>query len=382
MAAKKRTILIVTKHAESKGGVVNYYRNFFRIFEDDNFTLEWFTIGSRPDQYNNRLNRKFAYLVEAVLDVLRFLFLLVRRGDIKIVQVNPSFIPIPVVRDGIFLRLAKLTGKKTIAFFRGWSKEYEAKVKASKTLQSRILRLYGAADHIFLLAEKFKSVLTEIGIDPNKMEITRTMFDKSNLFRKVDNGGKELKFIYLGRVSEPKGVLDILEALFFLKEKGVTLKFKIYGHFTTPELQSKVSKILEERGPIDELEIGGYLDGELKFKMLSEADVFVFPSHNEGCPNALIEALASGLFCIGTPVGAIDELVIDHKSGLIVPVNNHMALAEKLLWCLDNPSRVRESGKQNADYAADFLEQGKIIARFKKVYNQLSTIDTPGNFGK
>lgn len=382
MAAKKRTILIVTKHAESKGGVVNYYRNLFRIFEDDNFTLEWFTIGSRPDQYNNRLNRKFAYLVEAVLDVLRFLFLLVRRGDIKIVQVNPSFIPIPVVRDGIFLRLAKLTGKKTIAFFRGWSKEYEAKVKASKTLQSRILRLYGAADHIFLLAEKFKSVLTEIGIDPNKMEITRTMFDKSNLFRKVDNGGKELKFIYLGRVSEPKGVLDILEALFFLKEKGVTLKFKIYGHFTTPELQSKVSKILEERGPIDELEIGGYLDGELKFKMLSEADVFVFPSHNEGCPNALIEALASGLFCIGTPVGAIDELVIDHKSGLIVPVNNHMALAEKLLWCLDNPSRVRESGKQNADYAADFLEQGKIIARFKKVYNQLSTIDTPGNFGK
>lgn len=380
--AKKKTILIVTKHPDSKGGVVNYYRNFFRIFEDDNFNLEWFTVGSRPDQYNNRLNRKFAYIIETICDLLRFTFLLIRREDIKIVQVNPSFIPIPILRDSVFLRLAKLAGMKTIAFFRGWSKEYEEEVKRSLKLQSRIQRFYGEADHIFTLADKFKSVLSEFGLSPNKIEVTRTMFDKRDLFNKIENANKELRFVYLGRISEPKGVLDIIDAIVYLKGKGISLNFNIYGHFTTPELKNKVARILEQKGPIDGLKIAGYVDGKDKYRMLSEADVFVFPSHNEGCPNALIEAMASGLFCLGTPVGAIDELIIDGKSGFIVPVKNSIAIADKLTWCVNNRERVREFGKVNAQYAADFLEQEKIISRFKEVYSALTENHASGNFDK
>ena len=104
---------------------------------------------------------------------------------------------------------------------------------------------------------------------------------------------------------------------------------------------------------------------------VSILDVFVFPSHNEGCPNALIEAMASGLYCICTSVGAMDELIIDKHSGRIVPINKPNAIAKELLWCLENPNEIRQNGPINANMAFKDLEQAVVISRFKKIYTSL-----------
>lgn len=115
----KKTILIVTKHPESKGGVINYYNHFFKVFNSDEFDLKWFTIGSRPENYQNRSERKLSYIFEFLKDIFSFIILLIKNRNIAIVQVSPSFIPVPLVRDGVYLFIAKIFRKKTITFIRG-----------------------------------------------------------------------------------------------------------------------------------------------------------------------------------------------------------------------------------------------------------------------
>jgi len=70
---------------------------------------------------------------------------------------------------------------------------------------------------------------------------------------------------------------------------------------------------------------------------LAGLDAFVLPSVSEGCPNVLMEAMAVGVPCVATRVGATDILVGNGVSGLLVPYGNSDALAEALATVREDP---------------------------------------------
>jgi L-malate glycosyltransferase len=63
---------------------------------------------------------------------------------------------------------------------------------------------------------------------------------------------------------------------------------------------------------------------------LLNLDAFILPSVSEGCPNILMEAMAAGLPCVATRVGAVEDLMEDEKSGFVVPWGNSHAIADAL----------------------------------------------------
>lgn len=368
----KKTVLIVTKHPNSKGGVVNYYNHFFKVFEDDNFELKWFTVGSRPKDYQNRKNRKFAYLFESIKDIFRFIRLLFTNRSIKIVQVSPSFMPVPVVRDFIYLFLAKFFGKKTVTFFRGWSVEFEKKMLSNPGSYKHILKFYNRSDAILILAEKFKSVLVSIGLDANKIHITRTMYVQSDILSASEKRSEDLKFLFIGRVSFEKGIIDILDAVKLLNDEGVNIDVDIYGHYANQEVESISKQKIKEYDLKDQVCIHSFISGTVKYEKLSAADVFLFPTyHDEGCPNSVIEALASGLFVISTPIGAIDEIVKDGVNGLIIEPKAPRILANSIKWAVENRNEVRSKGEGNATHAEENFEQEVIVDKIRTIYNNL-----------
>jgi glycosyltransferase involved in cell wall biosynthesis len=76
--------------------------------------------------------------------------------------------------------------------------------------------------------------------------------------------------------------------------------------------------------------------------VLREADVFVLPSQQEGLPLSLLEAMASGVGVIVTPVGGIGRVVVDGQNGLLVPPCDVGALSCALVRMVTNESeRVR-----------------------------------------
>jgi glycosyltransferase involved in cell wall biosynthesis len=85
--------------------------------------------------------------------------------------------------------------------------------------------------------------------------------------------------------------------------------------------------------------------------LLKGADLSVLPSHEEGMPNSVIEAMAARLAVVATRVGGIPELVLEGSTGLLVPPRSPAALAEALCALIGNPGRRTAMGKVGRERA-------------------------------
>ncbi len=86
-------------------------------------------------------------------------------------------------------------------------------------------------------------------------------------------------------------------------------------------------------------------------RLLDDADLFVLPSRSEGCPRALIEAMARALPCLGSEVGGIPELL---ASADLVPVGQAHVLADRMLAVLADPVRMSAMSARNLAKAREF----------------------------
>lgn len=109
-------------------------------------------------------------------------------------------------------------------------------------------------------------------------------------------------------------------------------------------------QMVTRTGIRDRLQFNGPLPHERVQDWLRSLDVFVLPSVSEGCPNILMEAMAAGLPCVATRTGAVEDLMEEGVSGLVVTWGDSKALAEALqriaddpafAWALGSAARVR-----------------------------------------
>lgn len=131
-------------------------------------------------------------------------------------------------------------------------------------------------------------------------------------------------FLFIaGTEAQRKGVDDVLEAFSRLRASGIAVRCRMVA--VPPVLRTRI----EDMDLGASIQIEAYLDRKALFEAMRSADAFLLPSHLEGFPNSLIEAMALGLPSVVTPVGAIPEIVRD-GGALVVPVADPGALAEAI----------------------------------------------------
>lgn len=118
----------------------------------------------------------------------------------------------------------------------------------------------------------------------------------------------------VGAVCDRKGQHLIAAALAGL---GGDLHLLAVGPIREPEYLRRIERICEHHSMSHRFHHQSFLqDVEIAYQA---ADLFVLPSSDEGMPNALVEAMASGLPCIGTPISGIVDLIGEEERGLLVP---------------------------------------------------------------
>jgi glycosyltransferase involved in cell wall biosynthesis len=160
-----------------------------------------------------------------------------------------------------------------------------------------------------------------------------------------------------------------------------------------PDLLRAARLVLDTRDDVAFVAIGrGPLEGELRslhaqlrlgarFRLLGHRpdaaalmagfDVFCLPSHHEGLPIALMEALAYGLPIVATRVGGLAELVTDGREGVLVPPGQPAELATALLAVLrDQQTRNRMS--QRALETGRSLDIAKSVAEVEAIYQEVA----------
>jgi glycosyltransferase involved in cell wall biosynthesis len=122
---------------------------------------------------------------------------------------------------------------------------------------------------------------------------------------------KKVTVIYVGRMIKSKGVVF----LFDIAKENTAINFVFAG-------PGELVKALKERAEKEKLPNIEILDGISKTEvsiLLGKADIFAYPSwHSEGLPMALVEAGEKGMAVIATNTGAINELIVDRQTGILV----------------------------------------------------------------
>lgn len=144
----------------------------------------------------------------------------------------------------------------------------------------------------------------------------------------------------------------LINAVAVCVKAGLDLKLVLVGDGKhRKELEAQAAKLnLSDRICF----LGNLPAGEAVRTQLDRADLFVLPSHQEGLPRAMIEAMARGLPCIGSTVGGIPELLAPED---MVPPGNVTALANKISEVVSYPERMAQMSARNLSKAKDYREE-------------------------
>ena len=104
---------------------------------------------------------------------------------------------------------------------------------------------------------------------------------------------------------------------------------------------------------------------------MNELDLFVLPSLTEGISLTLLEAMSCELPVVATKVGGTPEVVVDGKTGFLVPSNDPVQLAEVIITCLNSPQSCLEMGRTGRDRVVATFSLVKVAEKYLSLYQEL-----------
>lgn len=218
------------------------------------------------------------------------------------------------VRKIIMARLAMAFGASVIMHAHGGYYRQHWK-EMSPAARSITLGTLLRAKRLVVLGEGWREFFESIGIPKHRIVVSpNPVVLPESVPERQENG--TVRFVYFGLITPRKGVFDLVEAVSKLSpECRARVHFTLAGNGEVARLREQVSSL----GVQDIVEVRDWVDAVERDKLLAEANAFVLPSHTEGLPMSLLEAMAWALPPICTPVGSIPEYVINDANGILVP---------------------------------------------------------------
>jgi glycosyltransferase involved in cell wall biosynthesis len=151
------------------------------------------------------------------------------------------------------------------------------------------------------------------------------------------------RILFVGSIQEGKGVFELLDVLALLvpEHPGLTMT-AIGGGIDEDRLRERASEL----GLRDNLEMTGWVSRQEVAAFYRQADVFLFPSHSEGLPNAVLEAMSHSLPVVVTAVGAMPDVIAHGDSGFLTEVGNVHAMAGHIRHLLRDRELADRVGRQ------------------------------------
>ncbi len=154
------------------------------------------------------------------------------------------------------------------------------------------------------------------------------------------------RLVCVGRLTEQKGQLLLLEAMAHLKSEGVSFELVLAGDGA---MRGVIEGRVRELGLQDAVRITGWLSNDAVRSELLGCRALVLPSFAEGLPVVLMEALALGRVALSTYVAGIPELLQDGINGWLMPAGSAPALAQAIRRVLDaSPQALARMGAAGA----------------------------------
>jgi glycosyltransferase involved in cell wall biosynthesis len=187
------------------------------------------------------------------------------------------------------------------------------------------------------------------------------------------------RIVFVGWVTGEKGVFEALEVLADVRARHPSATLTVVGGGRDLDT---FTREVERRGLTEAVRITGWLGHHDVQRILGESDVFLFPSHFEGLPNAVIEAMAAGLPVVATRVGGVPDLIRPGENGFLVDVGDVAGMTRRVDALLTEPARARAMGRRGRETVLERCDIERVWPRFADVLHTAATRAGRGSGGE
>jgi glycosyltransferase involved in cell wall biosynthesis/peptidoglycan/xylan/chitin deacetylase (PgdA/CDA1 family) len=267
-------------------------------------------------------------------------------------QLQPDIIQTHGVKSHFLMRLSGLWRRHSwVAFHHGYTTT-DAKMLAYNQLDRWSLRV---ADRIITVSQAMAMDLIARGVPPENIivlhnsvridEVAASHGSGADFRRHLGLREAEQVILAVGRLSREKGHLDLIHAVRLLTCDDAQSKIKLIVVGDGPE-RPRLERLVEQSGLNTRVLFVGHVSDVRPYYEI--ADVLALPSHSEGSPNVVLEAMASGIPVVATAVGGVPEIINSGVNGLLVAVSDPATMASAIKQVLvdsDMAYRLTENAR-------------------------------------
>ncbi len=244
-----------------------------------------------------------------------------------------------------------------------------------KDYPAKLRRLFDAVPLVFARSQSLIDRLIHLGCPPEKLRINRTGIPLEEFpfaERRRPTDGK-WRILQACRLIPKKGVATSLRAFAIFKKDNPKAEFFIAGK---GPLQPELEMLADGLGIIRDVHFVGFLSQSRLLELYHSSHLFLHPSEisvnqdQEGVPNSVLEAMATGLPVVATRHGGIPEAVDHERSGFLVDEEDHVGLARAMQRIVDSPELLEKMGAAARNTVAARFEQGAQIQQLESFYQE------------
>ena len=268
------------------------------------------------------------------------------------------------LRKSLVLLIARRAGCKTIFHLHGGAFRQFATQEAGPLLRRWIRHTLRRSSVVITLSDSWAGFVrgfapgARVAVVPNAVPLPAPAPD----------GAIAGRVLFLGRLEAGKGVFELLGAGALLADAYPALRLVLGGEGDADAVMCRAAEL----GIADRVELLGWVDAARRDAELAKASVFCLPSHAEGLPMAMLEAMAARKAVVASRVGGIPETLRDGDNGLLVPARDERALAAALGSVLgDGALRERLAERARATIAQHYSTE-VVCGQLSAIYRELA----------
>jgi colanic acid/amylovoran biosynthesis glycosyltransferase len=239
--------------------------------------------------------------------------------------------------------------------------------------RSATIEMLSAVKRVLVRSESLRKALVDLGANSNKIDIVRTGIPLEEFpFRARDfpeNG--EWRFVQACRLIEKKGLPTALRAFTKFAARYPRSTITIAGE--GPQLD-ELKQLAHELKIDNQVSFTGFVSQKEVRNVFYASHIFLHPSetgrdgNQEGIPNSMLEAMASGLPVFATNHGGIPEAIETGVSGVLLPERDDAALAQALFDVVQDRHLLSRIARVGADVIAQKFDQRSQVRHLEDVY--------------
>ena len=291
----------------------------------------------------------------------------------KIKKISPdlvfSYFSKPVIFGTLAAKIAKVPKVVGMLEGLGYTFTEQPRITSKKTqlIKKAQILLYKIAlpkldKIIFLNPDDSKDLLDKYSIKVKEVKVLGGIGLNLEDYSYTSIYPSQPTFIFVARLLAEKGIHDYIAAAKIVKDKYADAKFIVLGSIDKQALGALTEAELKQFTEASIVEYPGHVNNVPEW--IANSSVFVLPSYyREGVPRSTQEAMAIGRAVITTDVPGCRETVVDGINGFLVEKWNPQALAEKMIYFIEHPEKIKKMGYESYKIAQEKFNADKVNKR-------------------